>query len=76
MAPTPDWPGITRALLEALEPFAEAGAWYDRQYPGTPGHTSFTLFGVPVEESNFSLSDMRRARAAISAARQAGERGE
>lgn len=60
MTPTPDC--ITRALLEALEPFAEAG-------------DMALISGRPPGE-HVDANAFLRARAAISAARQAGERGE
>jgi hypothetical protein len=52
-------------LREVLEPFAETGDWWDRQYPNSPAHTAFGLVQCPAEESNFTLGDLRAARATL-----------
>lgn len=64
-----DWPTVGPELLKALEPFADAAAWWKRQYPKTPRHQAFALVLVPVEEGHFTMADMARARRAIATAK-------
>ena len=60
-------------LEEALKPFAEMAEWFLRLYPRAPEHRTFTLAQVPIEESNFSVADLRRAYAALSTGSETNE---